>query len=581
MANVQIPNLPAVAALSGEELFEGVQAGTSVKISLGQVIAATRTGTPTTIPLPISAGGTGASTAPNARTNLGLGTTSSVTFADLTLKSDGAQTLVFRADNTRYAALGDTGSADDGGVILYDAAGALQSFIRAQGNSYVQGGNFGIGTDTPTVKLAIRDDGAQAVIYRADNTRYAALGDTGATDDGGVFLYDTAGALQSVIRAQSNSYVQGGNFGIGKSNPSVALDVVGAANFTGNLTLDSTGPAIVFMESDTANQDGRIRVSAGDMRFETLTDAGALVQENMIVTSTGNVGIGVASPVEPLHVQGTIRSNVTANGDFNFQATTTGGGGYKIYVDDATIANPVWLLESNSGEAQSFSIGGSERMRIGSDGNVGIGATNPSVKLAVKDTGAQVVVYRADDTRYAALGDTGATDDGGVILYDTAGALTSVIRSQGNSYVQGGNFGIGNNNPSVALDVTGSIASTGSILSSGTAGIGYATGAGIAVTQGTSRTTSPPTTGADSCGAITVFTAVAVVGTYFSFTVPNTGIAATDTVVLSVRGGSNTYVANCSQIIAATSFRVTMVSVAGTASDAPIVNFTIIKGVSA
>jgi hypothetical protein len=62
MANVQIPNLPAVAALSGEELFEGVQAGTSVKISLGQVIAATRTGTPTTIPLPVSVGGTGVST---------------------------------------------------------------------------------------------------------------------------------------------------------------------------------------------------------------------------------------------------------------------------------------------------------------------------------------------------------------------------------------------------------------------------------------------------------------------------------------------------------------------------------------
>ena len=569
MANVQIPNLPAVAALSGEELFEGVQAGTSVKISLGQVIAATRTGTPTTIPLPISAGGTGASTAPNARTNLGLGTMSTQDASAVAITGGSINGTPVGASSASTIA-GTTGAFSGNLTVDTDTL-----FVDAATN------NVGIGISTPTVKLAIRDDGAQAVIYRADNTRYAALGDTGATDDGGVFLYDTAGALQSVIRAQSNSYVQGGNFGIGKSNPSVALDVVGAANFTGNLTLDSTGPAIVFMESDTANQDGRIRVSAGDMRFETLTDAGALVQENMIVTSTGNVGIGVASPVEPLHVQGTIRSNVTANGDFNFQATTTGGGGYKIYVDDATIANPVWLLESNSGEAQSFSIGGSERMRIGSDGNVGIGATNPSVKLAVKDTGAQVVVYRADDTRYAALGDTGATDDGGVILYDTAGALTSVIRSQGNSYVQGGNFGIGNNNPSVALDVTGSIASTGSILSSGTAGIGYATGAGIAVTQGTSRTTSPPTTGADPCGAITVFTAVAVVGTYFSFTVPNTGIAVTDTVVLSVRGGSNTYVANCSQIIAATSFRVTMVSVAGTASDAPIVNFTIIKGVSA
>ena len=62
MSSIQIPNLPAVIGLSGAELFEGVQAGTSVKISLGQIIAATRAGLPTTLPLPVSAGGTGLDT---------------------------------------------------------------------------------------------------------------------------------------------------------------------------------------------------------------------------------------------------------------------------------------------------------------------------------------------------------------------------------------------------------------------------------------------------------------------------------------------------------------------------------------
>lgn len=37
MANVQIPNLPAVVGISGSELFEAVQAGTSVKVSLSQI----------------------------------------------------------------------------------------------------------------------------------------------------------------------------------------------------------------------------------------------------------------------------------------------------------------------------------------------------------------------------------------------------------------------------------------------------------------------------------------------------------------------------------------------------------------
>jgi hypothetical protein len=120
-----------------------------------------------------------------------------------------------------------------------------------------------------------------------------------------------------------------------------------------------------------------------------------------------------------------------------------------------------------------------------------------------------------------------------------------------------------------------------SVLSSGTGGVGYSTGAGVAVTQLTSRTTTTPTTGAKNSGAITLFTTTATVGAYFSFTVPNTAIAATDTVVLTVRGATNTYVASVTAITAATSFQVTMASVAGTASDTPIVNFAIIKAVSA
>lgn len=62
MANIQIPNLPAVASLAGEELFEGVQSGTSVKISLNQIVAASRAGTPTTLPFSVDVGGTGATT---------------------------------------------------------------------------------------------------------------------------------------------------------------------------------------------------------------------------------------------------------------------------------------------------------------------------------------------------------------------------------------------------------------------------------------------------------------------------------------------------------------------------------------
>jgi len=59
MSSIQIPNLPAVIGLDGSELFEGVQAGYSVKISLAQMIAAARITTPITFPIAVSVGGTG------------------------------------------------------------------------------------------------------------------------------------------------------------------------------------------------------------------------------------------------------------------------------------------------------------------------------------------------------------------------------------------------------------------------------------------------------------------------------------------------------------------------------------------
>lgn len=115
------------------------------------------------------------------------------------------------------------------------------------------------------------------------------------------------------------------------------------------------------------------------------------------------------------------------------------------------------------------------------------------------------------------------------------------------------------------------------VLTTNSGGFGYPTGAGVgaAVTQLTSRTTG--VTLNNLTGAITLFAAAPVVGTFVSFTVTNSTVAAVDVPHVSVKSGTNTYIALVSAV-AAGSFQITFESVAGTASDSPVINFAVIKG---
>jgi len=122
-----------------------------------------------------------------------------------------------------------------------------------------------------------------------------------------------------------------------------------------------------------------------------------------------------------------------------------------------------------------------------------------------------------------------------------------------------------------------SLAATGAVTSSGTDGIGYTTGAGGTVTQATNRTTA--VTIDKTCGSITMFSAAGS-ATAASFTVNNSTVGETDVVILNQRAGTNLYDLNVTDV-ANGSFRITFRTTGGTATDAPVINFAVIKAVTA
>ena len=122
-----------------------------------------------------------------------------------------------------------------------------------------------------------------------------------------------------------------------------------------------------------------------------------------------------------------------------------------------------------------------------------------------------------------------------------------------------------------------SVASSGNVTITGTGGLGYATGSGGAVTQATSRTTG--VTLDKTNGAITLVSAAGTTS-WQTFTVTNSTVAATDTVIVSQKSGTDLNMIHVTAV-AAGSFNISFATTGGTTTEQPVFNFAVIKAVAA
>ncbi len=146
------------------------------------------------------------------------------------------------------------------------------------------------------------------------------------------------------------------------------------------------------------------------------------------VLTNGNVGIGTTSPSQPLTVSGTTLSSNFQSGFGNAVGVSFGSGANGIFIPAAGILG--------------LSTAGTERMRLDSSGNVGIGTTAPTRLLQV--AGAMKITPTANP----------GTPTAGDIFIDAA-AANSLKYHNGSDWV------------SLAVGGTGDFLATGSIAMTG------------------------------------------------------------------------------------------------------------------
>ena len=136
---------------------------------------------------------------------------------------------------------------------------------------------------------------------------------------------------------------------------------------------------------------------------------------------------------------------------------------------------------TNSGLTANSGFSPSERMRINSDGNVGIGTSTVGNKLTVVTSTQYDGYYLRNSSGVVGtmLGSSAANDDGTIGLYSSV-VLKTIITANGASYFNGGSVGIGTSSPNDLLQLQASSSTAYDATSDNGQ---YGSGAGITITN--------------------------------------------------------------------------------------------------
>lgn len=349
---------------------------------------------------------------------VGIGTSSPATQLHLTTTGSNS---IFR--------IGDNSSGTYPSLQMFAGAGYYNWLISAQNNVsdaleitpstgvngstfstpvlvITQPGNIGVGTNSPSAKLnVVANTSSDAVRITQTGAGNAFVVEDSASADSSPFIIDSSGNVAIGTTTLGLSGLSMAN------NYNIGWPQVSGQNIPNIFRQTSSGALVMaygYGYSATANgfassfssSLAKAAVSlAGNIIFYTDSAATTAVgtdvtpTERMRILTTGNIGIGTASPQAPLDIAYT---NDTRAPTLRLTNNNTGGFGpqiefYGAYSGGYTFAKIG--AENNSGTGGSFLLSVADttktlqsRMIVLANGNTGIGTTGPTTRLEVSGT---------------------------------------------------------------------------------------------------------------------------------------------------------------------------------------------------
>ena len=251
-------------------------------------------------------------------------------------------------------------------------------------------GNVGIGTTSPSSLFHLKSGNRDLNFILADSP--------------------STGNVGVQLRAGAGDYIglAGSGTGVGLVIDSSNNVGIGETSIDANLHITHTNPNLKFEIAGSGKW--AIGMPAGQtyLAFDETNDS--LTTPTMVMTkTTKRVGIGTTSPQSPLHVYsgdgGTYTPNanhddltIEGSGNIGLQLFSPNNSYQYVAFGDPDSVNAGYIRYYHGSNTMVLRTGGSDKVHILNNGDVGIGDSSPSYKLDVNGTGRFTGAVTMDST---------------------------------------------------------------------------------------------------------------------------------------------------------------------------------------